>query len=332
MPSLSYAQLSKNLSNSEVAPLVLLYGDENFLINDSIELIKKIVLEDDLDDFNLDILYGDSIETSTLSDTIETLPMMNTRRLIIVKEAQQIKEKQWAEILKILSRPIESSVVVFCMSKVDKRKKYFKLLQQSGVVVEFKRPREDQIPHWIVSIARKHDLNLDSDAVNLMHQFVGSHLDDLDSEMLKLSQYMNERREVRGDDIIEVVSRVRVESIFELTAAIGRQDRIKALLCLANLLDHGQSEVGALALVSRHLKIIKAIKYGAKEGLTGAQLTSRAGIQPYFLRQYQDQSRIWSEKKLENGFKALLQTDRALKSSPLSSHIWLENFILQVCD
>jgi DNA polymerase-3 subunit delta len=100
---------------------------------------------------------------------------------------------------------------------------------------------------------------------------------------------------------------------------------------LANLLDHGQNEVGVLALISRHVRILKLVADGLREGLSGPKLASRAGVSPYFLKSYVDQARAWSDRKIEHTFQALVDTDRALKSSPVASHIWLENFVVQTC-
>jgi DNA polymerase III subunit delta len=103
------------------------------------------------------------------------------------------------------------------------------------------------------------------------------------------------------------------------------------IFCLANLLDHGQNEVGVLALISRHIRILKTVSDGLGEGLSGQRLGAKAGVSTYFLRQYTEQARKWNDHKIDRAFRALLDTDRALKSSPVASHIWLENFIIQTC-
>ena len=154
---------------------------------------------------------------------------------------------------------------------------------------------------------------------------------DLNAELLKLSQYLGDRNEVTTEDIVKVVSHVKMDSVFELTDAIGSNDRARALVNLANLLDQGQNEVGVLSLIGRHVRILQLVNDGIKEGLSGQRLSARAGVSPFFLKQYVEQSRYWNRGKIERTFRALLDTDRALKSSPVSSGIWLENFIVETC-
>ena len=128
---------------------------------------------------------------------------------------------------------------------------------EKGVVVEFKRPFDNQIPDWIRTLAKKHELRMPSDAVDLFHQLVGSNLQDINAELGKLAQFMGGKKQVGVDDVLKAVSRIRLDSVFDLTDAIGNNDRARALDCLVNLLDNGQNEVGVLALISRHVRILK---------------------------------------------------------------------------
>jgi DNA polymerase III subunit delta len=84
-------------------------------------------------------------------------------------------------------------------------------------------------------------------------------------------------------------------------------------------------------MVHRHIRLLRQTKMGEQQGLNGRELSSFAGVPYFFLKEYSLQARSWSERKIEKTYKVLMDTDRALKSSPVSSHIWLENFIIQTC-
>jgi DNA polymerase-3 subunit delta len=328
----SAQKFSDSLQRGDLYPLYFLYGDETFLIDEALATLQAKVLGESLRDFNLNTFYGEEAEANQLRDAIETLPMMASVRIIVLKEAQDLKDKHWEALSPVLKDPIDTSVFVCVGSKIDKRKKYIKQFQENGVIVEFKRPFENQIPDWIVSLGQRHGLQISLQIGSVLQQLVGSNLTDLNSEILKLSQFLGERSKPTVEDMISIVSRTRIDSVFDLAEAIGRNDRATSLDCLANLLDHGQSEVGVLALVTRHIRILKLVREGLREGLTGIKLATKAGVSPYFLKQYQEQSRKWSDAKIEQTFQALLETDRALKSSPVSAHIWLENFVVRTCD
>lgn len=322
---------NNSLKNKKIFAQYLLFGDESFLLEEAADSLVKLSLQDSLRDFNLNTYHGSDVDIEALKDALQTLPMMAERRVIVLKDAHELKEKQWDQLLSMLEDPVESSTLICIAQKVDKRKKYYKAFLDHGVVTEFKRPFENQIPQWIMAIAKKYSLQMDSEASQVLHQLVGNDLSEMNSEIKKLADYVGDRKEILVDDVLEVVSHVRINSVFELTDAIGRNDRSYALVCLANLLDNGQNEVGVLALISRHFRILKLVSEGLDEGISGQKLSARAGVSPYFLKQYITQVKFWKETKLEEAFRALLDTDRALKSSPVASHIWLENFIIRTC-
>ena len=165
---------------------------------------------------------------------------------------------------------------------------------------------------------------------------VGNNLSDLNAELKKLSDYKGassgDPQKVTKEDILKSTSHLKVDTIFKLTEAIGQQNRVNALTCLANLLTNGQNEIATISMIHRHLRILALVKKGLSEGLAGKSLSAKAGVSPYFLKQYLAQSQQWNVKKLSKTMDELHKTDKALKSSPLASHIWLENFILQSCE
>jgi len=319
------------MRRGEIHPLYFLYGDETFLIDEALQTLEAAALGEGSRDFNLDVFHGAEADSGAIRDAVETLPMMSQSRVVVVKDAQELSDKDWELLMPLVDRPVHTTAFICVASRIDKRKKHIKRFLEKGVVVEFRRPFDNQIPDWIATIARKHGLKMGRDVVDLMRQLAGSNLQDINTEMAKLALYLGERKTATVDDVLQVVSRVRLESVFDLTDAIGHNDRARALDCLVNLLDHGQSEVGVLALVSRHVRILKLVSDGMREGLSGQRLSSRAGISPYFLRSYVEQARSWSDRKIDHTFQALIDTDRALKSSPVASHIWLENFVVQTC-
>ena len=325
-------RLARELSKDSIAPFYCLYGEEIFLINEAVEGIVDRVLGDAPRDFNLDIFYAGSVQPAQILDVAETLPMMAAKRVIVVKEIQNFREKQLEILSQLFKMHTDTTVIIFVGSKADQRRKFYKTFNQHGHLVKFSRPKEDQVPGWLHSMAKKHGKNLDSQACFLMLQLVGPNLIELHNELLKVVQYVGDKTDITWKDVDTIVSRVRVESVFDLANAVGKGDRAEALTCLVNLLDHGENEVGVLALVSRHIRLLLITKEALSEGVSNGQIATKVGVPPYFLSQYIDQSKRWTRKQLEKAHHLLLETDRALKSSPVSSHIWLENFVVKSCD
>ena len=320
----------RDLEKGQTAPLYFLFGEEPYLLNQSVERFKYAVLTEGAVDFNYSLFYASDADVVAVRDAVETLPMMAARRLVILKEAQELTDKEWAELEPLFESPVDSTVFVILASRVDKRKKQIRLLLDKADCVEFKKPYENQIPSWINYIAQSLGLTISNDAILLLHKLVGHHLTEIEGELKKLGEYVGERR-IEMADVAQAVSRSKEENVFDFTKAIGENDRVKALELLVHLLDQGQNEIGIVSLVARHVRILLTLKRGMEEGLHGAKLAHYAQVPPYFLESYLDQARLWTAKKLEQTLVVLSDTDKALKSSPLSSHIWLENLVLKTC-
>lgn len=330
MASIDSQKLYKDLESGNLKPLYCLYGEEPYLIQQSLERFKYAVLNEGAIDFNFDLFYAADADVTTVKDAVETLPMMAQRRLVILKEAQELSDREWSELESVFSSPVETTVFVISASRLDKRKKSVKMLLEAGDAVEFKKPYENQIPQWVKYIAQSLSLKISDDAIHLLHKLVGNHLVEIEGELKKLGEFASDRR-IEVQDVAQVVSRSREENVFDFTRAIGENDRVKALEHLVHLMDQGQSEVGIVSLLARHVRILLLVNKGVEAGLSGAKLAHYAQVPPYFLESYLEQGRAWNARKLEQTLVVLSETDRALKSSPLSSHIWLENMVLKTC-
>lgn len=324
-------KLYKDLETGNLAPLYVLFGEEPYLLQQCELRFRLQAVSPETFDFNFNQYYASDCDVSQVRDTVELLPMMAPKRLVILKEAQDLTDKEWAEFESVIETPVDSTVFVILARRLDKRKKQVRLLLDKGQCVEFKKPFENQIPGWIRYIAGTLELEITDEATQLLHKLVGNHLIEIEAELKKLGDYVLPRRRIEMVDVAAAVSRRREESIFELTKAIGQNDRVRALEHLVHLLDQGQNEIGIVSMTARHVRILLAIRKGQEGGLYGAKLAAFAQIAPYFLDEYLGQARLWSPRRLEQTLVVLAETEKALKSSPLSSHIWLENMILKMC-
>jgi DNA polymerase-3 subunit delta len=330
-PQQFYNSVEKALEAQNFSPLYFFFGEEPYLIQQALNYLKVCALHEGAADFNYSSYYSADADLSQVRDEVETLPMMAARRVVVLREVQDLTDKEWEMLEPLFQTPVESTVFILVGSKIDKRKRIMKLLFEQAQYVEFKRPFENQIPGWIRHICKGHGLTISDEAVQLLHRLAGNHLTEIESEVKKLADFLGERTEVNLEDVAACVSQKREENVFELTEQIASNDRVQALIQLVRLMDQGQSEMGIVALVARHMRILLMIKQGEALGLAGQKLAHHAQVSPYFLPDYLKQARLWTTKKLESSLLILAETDKALKSSPLSSHIWLENLIYRTC-
>ena len=327
------AELMKWLKGSSpVKSLYFVVGEENFFVREiKKSFFKRVFSEEGMADFNYEDFEASSGSANSLRVVAETFPVLAEKRLVFCRSAQSFNEKDWEILIPIIENPISSTVLVFFFAKIDRRKKHLKILANTGEELSAESLREWKVDPWIDFIAEREGLKLISSARQLFRQLVGLDLLEIGSEIQKLKSYMGKRSLVEESDILAVISRTRMDNIFSFTDAIGRKDMVCSLDSLARLLENHQNVVGILVLVARHIRILSRILDGQKKGMGRGQLIASAGVSPYFMNNYLSQSGMWTESQITQTMEALYETEKMLKSSPLSAHIWLENFILQVC-
>ena len=314
-------------------PLYYVVGAELFFISE----IKKNFIENvhsgnNAVDFNHDEISAGKISIEDLLTLFETLPFMSERRLIFCNQAEKFSDQDWKELLKpFLSSSVQNITVVYFFEKKDGRKKHFKFLKDKAVELLAESLRDWEVDPWLDFISKREGLEFPSNSRTLFRQLTGTNLMEIQLELKKLKQYKGDDKKISEKDVLSCTSYLKTDSIFDLTNAIGKKDIVQALSSLAHLLEQNQNELGTLAMLARHIRILSKLQKGKKQNLSKNQLAHKAGISSYFLKNYLNQTTLWSERQIDQTMEALFEADKALKSSPLSSHIWLENFILKTC-
>lgn len=330
MASWNFEQFSKLLDKGEPHPFYLFYGDETFLVEDSIQKLKTKVFEDSLADFNLDHFYGGELDIADLGAALETLPMMGHKRLVILKDAHLLKANELEKIAEFVSIPIDTTIFVAIFESVDQRKKIFKDLFKKMTVVEFSEVSDRFIPSWIDRLVRSYGKSIAPPVAIALQNLVGNRLIDLNNEINKLSLYVGDKKDIEISDIEAVVSKYRMDSVFELTNAIAARQTEKALKIQKYLLDQGESEVGILAMITRHMRILLLTQEALQKRMNGPALSQYVGVPPYFVNQYIQNSRDWPYSKLTRAYQKLLETDRNLKSSSIASQNFLVDTLMSL--
>ena len=321
----------KDLETGNVSPVYFIFGDEPFLIDQCVNRFKYGLLDENSFDFNYSLFYASDADVQSIKDTVETLPVFAQRRVVILKNSQELKESEWNELESLFKNPVDSTVFVLFADKIDKRKKHFKNLIDTSAALEFKKPYDNEIPRWINYYASQYELKLTQGAVHRLHRLVGNNLSEIYAQLEKIKVYLDGATNVDVEHVNAVVSNSREESVFDFTKAVGQKDRVRALEQIVSLLDQGQNEIGIVNLLARHMRILLTVRTGMDQGIGGTKLANLANVSPYFIEEYCAQAKGWPVRKLEDSLVLLGETDKALKSSPLSSHIWLENLVLKSC-
>jgi DNA polymerase III subunit delta len=329
---MKYLELVSSLKQRKVLPLYLFFGEEEFLIQEALDLIIETVVEPGARDFNFNALYCRDTSASDIVNLAQTLPFMSEKRLVIAKEIDAFKTADLEELAPYLHDPSPSTCLVLVSNQGRYEKKAItSAVEAHGGVIRFYPLLEREIVGWIETRAKLLGVTIQHDAAQYLWQTVGSDLQKIKNELEKVKIYLDERKSITFDDVKTVVGDFREYSSFDLAAALGQKNREKALLILSRLLQEGEAPVGLLGSIAWNFRRLLQAKAMETAGIGSDDIMKKLRVIFHQAGLFKEQMRRYSLEELREAFSVMLATDRALKSSGLNGRLVLERMILKLC-
>lgn len=206
-----------------------LMGEEGYYIDKVADYMADTILTPEEREFNQTILYGADTNIEAIINAAKRYPMMSEHQLIIVKEAQSLKNLD--KLSYYLQKPQKSTILVFCHKNgsLDRRKKITLEIEKAGVLYESKRLRDSQLPAFIVNYLRRKRVAIEPTACELLANFVGADLCRLSGELDKLVLTLPQGQNRVTAELIEANIGISKDfNNFELKNALVEHDVFKA--------------------------------------------------------------------------------------------------------
>ncbi|MBI5183175.1 MAG: DNA polymerase III subunit delta [Nitrospinae bacterium] len=330
---MNYSELIKKIDKGEIGPLYLFHGVERFLIDEAINKIIARLTNKDNKIFNLTTVDAHDADISVIIDNARTLPFLGDRRVLIIKGIDEIKNLEGEDMLiSYCSSPSLSTCLIFIAGKIDLRKRLYAVITKNGEVVHFNRQYENQVMSWLYKRVGDFNLKITEEARRSLWEMVGNDLQRLNNELEKIITYIGDKTIIRRDDVEEVVGYIKVDSIFELTDAIGEKNVEKGLGYLHNIFSHGEPPLKILIMIIRQFRLVWQAKVYKEMGYSPSDIAKRIKVMPYLISRIIEQSRRFDEEELKLGFYKMLGRDIELKTSDSSPLMILESLILDLCN
>lgn len=226
---ISYESIMKDLKARKFAPVYVLMGDEPFYIDRICDYILENVLKPEERDFNQTVLFGADTTAVQVADACKGYPMMAEYRVVVVKEAQNLKTLEPLD--SYVAKPVKSTILVLCHKNgnIDRRKKFIPAAEKVGVVFESKKLYDRQLPGFIETYLKVHKATIEPKATQMIADHIGADLHRLTSELDKLLISLSESdRRVTPDLVEKEIGVSKDFNAFELRSAIVNRDVFKA--------------------------------------------------------------------------------------------------------
>ena len=307
---MKYEEVMIGLKQGKYAPAYMLCGKEPYYIDKVADYIEQHVLDEMAREFDQTIIYGKDLASGDVSSVIGAargFAMMGGYKVIIVKEAQNIKK--WDALAMYMDNPQPSTILVFCYKygSPDKRLNLFKNWEKKGgVLMESEQLRDYQIEKWIRDYVAESNLELKSngDEVQIDEKVTKILADSIGTDLTQIVGALQKLIDGRPEGV-KVIDAALVErnigiskdfNVFELQDALIKGDVVKAnriTQYFASSKDHPMvKELGILYGFFANLMVFHYLP-----DKTDRAAASALGVSPFFVKDYAAAAKRYSAGK-----------------------------------
>src|SRR4051812_11826980 len=318
-------QVMLDLKRKIFKPVYFLSGEEPYYIDLVSDYIEKNALDESEREFNQDVVYGKDVDLPGVLALAKQFPMMSDYKVVIVKEAQNLKElakssaddegggektkssassAALAQFTSYVQSPLSSTILVFCYKykTIDKRSAAAKALQKNAVFIETKKLYDNQLPEWITNYVKDHKYTIGPKASYLLAEFIGNDLSRITNEIDKLLINIPAGTEITPAQIQDNIGISREYNVFELQDALANRDVLKANRIVNHFAGNEKENSPIMVLATLYGYFTKVLIYHELQDKSKFAAAQALGVNPYFVEGYGRAAANFNPGKLRQVF------------------------------
>lgn len=326
-------ELKKQWKNHEFARCYLFFGEETYLMKNYEAALMQAILPAGAEMMNHDSFTEKQATAMAIMDAAETLPFLNEKRLVTVRNSdffQKAGRKEEGEKLKeFLADLPETVCLLFLEEKVEKNNGLYKAVVKYGQAVEFKRLTEKELAAWMKKSCKAEGLEMSEAVAGLFLQTVDHDMETMEKEMQKLIAYKEKGGAVTAEDIRAVCTVSLEAKVFDLVRAVAEKKPEKAVGIYRNLILLKESPYMVLSLITRQFRLILETLLLSQGGLPNESIAAKLEIRDFAVREYLRQSKRFSSEVWKNALRDCLDTDLDIKAGKVGEEAAVELLIMK---
>lgn len=300
---MSVEKIISDWKKGSFKPIYWLEGEEDFFIDKAVDYAEHKILNESESSFNLSVFYGKDANWADIVNACRRYPMFAERQVVVLKEAQQMRDVEKLE--SYMENPLASTVFVvsYKEKKLDARKKFTKLVKEKGVLVTTKKMYDRELPEWTQTLIHSKGLTISPKGLALLVDHIGNDLTRIENEIDKLSVNLGKRTNITEDDIEEYIGVSKEYNVFELQAALAAKDLARSIRIIQYFEANPKAGPIQLILPSLYSFFSKVFMVFGAGSSDEKSIAAAIGVNPYFMKDYMQAAKAYSYPGVE---KALL--------------------------
>ncbi len=294
---MTYQEILKELKNKIYKPIYFLFGEESYFIDKITDYIADNVLNEGEKSFNQIILYGKDSQIEDIINNAKRFPMMANHQVLIVKEAQNLKNIE--KLAFYAEQPLTSTILVinYKYKKLDKRTKLYKILNKTAVLFESKKLYENKIPSWINNYLTEKKYSITPVSSQLLTDFLGTDLSKIANELNKLIISLPEGTKITPEHIEKNIGISKDFNNFELQNALTNRNVLKANRIIQHFARNPKDNPIILTIITLASFFTKILTYHFLKDKNKNNVASVLKINPYFVKDYIKAAQVYNTRK-----------------------------------
>ena len=267
-------------------PIYWLEGEEPFFIDEIVDYAENKILTESEASFNLTVFYGKDADWTTVINACRRYPMFAEKQVVIIKEAQQMKDIDKLE--SYVENPLSSTIFVVSYKdkKLDARTKFAKTVKTKGELLSTKKMYDNKLPEWVNALLFHQNLAINPKALAILIDNIGNDLSRIKTEIEKLIVNLGTRKTITEDDIETYIGVSKEYNIFELQDAIGKRNIAKALKIIQYFEKNPKAAPIQLILPALYSFFSKVLTIFSANSTDEKVIAAVLGVNPYFVKDY----------------------------------------------
>lgn len=313
MPLQEYQRVLKSIRDKDYKPIYFLSGPEAYFIDVISDYVQNNVLDESEQAFNQTVVYGRDVDWNQLVETLKRFPMMSEYQVVILKEAQNVRQLK-EKLSDYLQAPTPSTIFVVCNKyKTTTDKKFINLIKAKGAYFESKELREHKVPDWIIEYLRRRGYKVSQKAAYLLTEYLGNDLSKVANEMEKLTLVLEKGTEITTHHIEENIGISKDYNSFELVNALSVKNQVKAYRIVNYFAHNSKQHPLVLTIGSLYNYFAKVLGYHYLKDKSPGNVASKLRIPPFFVNDYSQGARNYSAAKCAHIVRYIRECDNKSK-------------------
>lgn len=316
---MDFQSLLKETKAKKFYPLYLLHGEEPYYIDLLTKAIQHEALEEHERDFNQTVVYGKDVDVPALITEANGFPMMSERRLVIIREAQDVKGIDHFEHYAQQPNPSTLFVLAYKYKKFDSRKKLFKHIQKGGVIFHSEKVKDYKLSDWISNYLKTQNYAITPKASILLADFLGNDLSKITNELDKLAVLIQEGTTISEVHIEENIGISKDYNVFELVKAITVRDVPKAFQ-IVHYFEHNPKAASIMVVIPNvFTTFMRIMRIHFASNKSPDAIAAELRVHPFAVKELMHATKIYPPKKIAANVAILHEYDLKSKGIDNSS-------------